>query len=150
VTAGNREGSNWQFLIGITGLIVLAVALWKLLAKPASSWLGRGRSGWVLGPWPVRPADVRTREDLIRAFEYLSLLRFGPDARTWNHRTIADHLANLTGNHTDVASEYRDVATQLAALYEQARYAPPSELLSDSALAAARRNLSFLAGVHAA
>ena len=36
------------------------------------------------------------------------------------------------------------------ALYEQARYAPPEEALSDIDLAAARRNLCFLAGVSAA
>ena len=36
-----------------------------------------------------RCARVADREELIRAFEYLSLLRLGEPARHWHHRAIA-------------------------------------------------------------
>src|SRR5262249_17453220 len=73
---------------------------------------------------------------------YLSLLRCGYPARVWNHLTIASQL----GGKTD---DRRQAARQLAALYEQARYAPEDEPLPAEALAAARRDLCFLAGVAA-
>jgi hypothetical protein len=83
---------------------------------------------------------------LIRAFEYLSLLLLGPDARSQNHRTIA---AQLGGPADEDAARHR-AAQDLAAVYEQARYAPAAEPLSTAALASARRDLCFLAGVASA
>jgi hypothetical protein len=44
----------------------------------------------------------------------------------------------------------QQAATELARLYEQARYAPQDDTLSAEDLAAARRDLCFLAGVGAA
>src|SRR5262249_61129604 len=96
-----------------------------------------GGAGWKLGPWPVDPAAVRTREELVRAFEYLSLLRLGPSARSRNHLEIADRLGN-------------GAARQLARAYEQAPSAPPADTLADSDLANARRHLTFLAGAPSA
>jgi hypothetical protein len=82
---------------------------------------------------------VATRQDLIRAFEYLSLLRLGPAARTWNHRAIAERLGAAE-------AERRRVAGRLATLYEQARYAPAGDPLPEGAFQEARRELGFLAG----
>jgi hypothetical protein len=78
---------------------------------------------------------VVSAEDLIRAFEYLSVLKLGPEARHWNHRTIA---AGLGGG---------EAAGHLADLYERARYAEPAEPLDAEALPAVRRELTDLAGV---
>ena len=105
--------------------------------------LRRGGDGWRLGPWPVRPEAVHTRDELVRAFEYLALLLLGPAARSRNHREIA---AGLGRGRRDP----RAPPTALAGLYEQARYAPPDEALPDADLAAARADLSLLAGVAAA
>jgi hypothetical protein len=80
---------------------------------------------------------VATREELIRAFEYLSLLRCGEPARAWHHRAIA---ACLGGTE----SERRAAAERLAALYEQARYAPAAGGEPD--WTAARGPLAELAG----
>jgi hypothetical protein len=74
-------------------------------------------------------------------------------ARHWHHLAIASALSRLsadtavsiTWSHTSV--ERRRAAEQLAAVYEQARYAPPNEPLAESALATARRDLCLLAGV---
>ncbi|HJT77254.1 MAG TPA: hypothetical protein VJ739_08630, partial [Gemmataceae bacterium] len=130
--------------------LILAVALgfgallWRLLV-----WQGGRRpvgtaERWRLGPWPVRPNAVRTRADLVRAFDHLALLLLGPVARSWNHLLIAARLGE------DRKGERRQAAADLARLYEQARYAPPDEVLADADLAAARHHLCLLAGVHAA
>jgi hypothetical protein len=117
--------------------IVAVAAVWKLLADRRAARTAAGLSGWRLGPWPVDPAQVTTREELIRAFEYLSLLRFGRAARSWNHRAIA-------GRWGDQSAE---AAQHLATLYEKARYAPPADPLPDDAVRDARRDLCLLAGV---
>jgi hypothetical protein len=99
----------------VAGVIVVLAALtiWRLAARrPRPGANGR----WRPGPWPVDPAAVGTRDEVIRAFEYLALLRFGPAARQWHHRRVAERLADASGD--------RAAAATLAGLYERARYAP--------------------------
>jgi len=113
-----------------------------------------GTATWKLGPWPIHPTAVQTREELIRAFEYLSVLLLGPAARHWHHLAIAASLGRSSGATVsarrwgDGSAERRQAAQQLATLYERARYAPPAEPLPEAALATARRDLCLLAGVH--
>lgn len=133
-------------------------ALWLvgLIAVAALLWWGRGvvfglppvaRRGWQIGPWPVRPGDVATRGDLVRAFEYLALLRLGPDARTHHHLDLAARL----GGQPDVDPDRRrDAASFLARLYETSRYAPEDTPLVAEELLRARRDLGYLAGEPAA
>jgi hypothetical protein len=124
---------------------MFAFAAWRLRA-----WHQAHRNAadaWQLGPWPVDPAAVATRQELIQAFEYLSLLRFGQPAFAWNHLEIAGHLGDGEGGSE---AERRSAALRLAALYEQARYAPQDGPLADADLAAARRDLCYLAGAPAA
>lgn len=94
-----------------------------------------------LGPWPVDPRSIASREDLIKAFEYLTVLKLGRSARTWNHLVIATSLARLVHDHA--------IAQRLAELYASARYAPPREGVTPADLAAARRGICQLAGVSA-
>jgi hypothetical protein len=101
-------------ILVIAGVVVLAVVFWRLRGGRLAA-AGEGRR--PLGPWPVDPASIASRADLIRAFEYLSLLRCGEPARTWHHRAIADCLGGA-------AEDRRAAAARLAELYEQARYAP--------------------------
>jgi hypothetical protein len=82
---------------------------------------------------------VSTRAEVVQAFEFLSLLRFGLDVRTWNHRDIAAALGTESG--------LRRAAEELAGVYELARYTPDDERLPESSLASARRDLCFLAGL---
>jgi hypothetical protein len=91
-----------------------------------------------LGPWPVDPARISSREELIRAFEYLALSRLGEAARTAHHHAIA----GLLGTSDDRAR----AAQALAALYESARYDPSPQDLFEAAWAAARRDLCLLSG----
>jgi hypothetical protein len=88
----------------------------------------------------VRPEAVRTRSELVQAFEYLALLCLGLAARSANHRDIADRLG------AD-APERDEAARRLAGLYEHARYAPDDEPLGDDELSTARHDLCYLAGV---
>jgi hypothetical protein len=117
----------WAIGIGVTVWLVL-----RLLRR--FSWgTTPAADDWRLGPWPVAPSAVASRTDLIRAFEHLSLLLLGRKARNWNHREIASRMG--TG-----------AAERLAALYEQARYAPQDEPLPEEAVAEFRRDLCLLAG----
>jgi hypothetical protein len=124
-------------------LVVLGIAVWKFRSWFALGGADSANGPWHLGPWPVQPALVRTREELVRAFEYLSLLRLGRTARHWNHRHIAAELSQVK----DIPAEGPDAATRLAAVYEHARYAPAADALADQEFEAARRDLCLLAGV---
>ena len=133
-----------------TGVLVVlllggaGVVLWLVLA--GRRWV-RGEAGraWRLGPWPVTPATVQTRGDVVKAFEYLAMLLLGRRAVPANHLEIAGQLAA-----NDLTGQRRMAAAELADLYEHARYAPPDENLSPDEMASARRDLSLLAGSSAA
>jgi hypothetical protein len=129
-------GSIVNVLLVVIGAAVLAVVLWRLRTAGFGGDAGDRRP---LGPWPLDPAAVASRDDLIRAFEYLSLLRCGEPARTWHHRAIADCLGGT-------AEDRRAAAEQLAALYEQARYAPRRRGRPEPDWTAARGPLTLLAG----
>jgi hypothetical protein len=119
-------------LFGLGVLVVVGI-IWRFRGGRMAI-VGGGRG---LGPWPLDPNRVASRDDLIRAFEYLSLLRCGESARTWHHRAIAESLGGTQ-------SERRTAAERLAALYEQARYAPTSGGEPD--WTTAREPLTLLAG----
>ena len=93
-----------------------------------------------LGPWPVDPRRIATREDVVKAFDYLSVLICGASAKMWTHNTIAPALADLARTHLDTAM-------MLARLYELARYAPLDEPLTTAEIAEARRLVCRLAGI---
>ena len=78
-------------------------------------------------------------EELVRAFDQVSLDQMGEEARSWNHRVIADQFA-------EVKPAQAAPATELAGLYERARYAPVDEDLSAGDFADARRDLRAVAG----
>jgi hypothetical protein len=131
-----------QGLVWAAVLVGIAVLLWKILGRFGPLTPQRSADAWRLGPWPVDPKAVASRAEMIRAFEYLSLLRLGRPALHWNHREIADRLGTEDADR-------RRAAGEIAGLYERARYAPGDEPLSDEALATFRRDLCFLAGVSA-
>ncbi|HZT83143.1 MAG TPA: hypothetical protein VFA26_23140 [Gemmataceae bacterium] len=144
-TAAGAPGAVWGgllWVILVAGVLVGVVWLVLRRRKPAAA---ASETGWRLGPWPVDPRAVRTREDLVRAFEYLALLLLGPAARNWHHREIAARLGLAADS-----DERRHAADHLAGLYEQARYAPLADPLPEGELETARRDLCSLAGVAAA
>ncbi len=137
-------GSPGQFVLLLAVVLGFGALLVRLLAWQRARRGNDSFGAWRLGPWPVNPAAVRTRAELVQAFDHLALLLLGPVARSWNHLVIAARLGE------DRKADRRRAAAQLAGLYEQARYAPPGEVLADADLAAARRDLCLLAGVYAA
>lgn len=145
---GGRGGSNTESsdgagyaVIWLVVVIVFLGFLWKgkgLLLPSA----GKGPGAWKIGPWPVRPERVRTRGDLVKAFEYLAFLVLGLAARPRNHLDLAADLS-ATADQPDRRTAFQ----RLAHLYERARYAPEQDALPDDDLQAARNDLTFLAGV---
>ena len=107
------------------------------------------RRGWFgsqpipltgLGPWPVDPRAIRSRDDLVKAFEYLSVLTIGGPARHYHHGTIAAELDRLLPDAGDLPQE-------VARHYMLARYGPSGAEIDADDLAAARASLCRLAGV---
>ena len=129
----------WLLVLILFALVAAAVVWWKWPAILAAATGARAAGG---GPtlWPIDPRAINTREDVVKAFEFLSVLLCGPAAKTWTHSTIADELSALAATHGDTA-------VKLARLYELARYAPLDEPLTRAELLEARRLACDLAGV---
>ncbi len=127
--------------LAIIGAAVVGLFFWKVLPVIREGRTPRPLPGQ--GPWPVDPRAIRTREQLVMAFEYISVLECGDRARTWNHVTIADGLRTAV----PASASYADA---LARLYAVARYTPEAEPLSDATVGEARAYLCRLAGVSAA
>ena len=128
-------------LLCIIGAAVIGLFFWKILPAIKEGRTPRPLPGQ--GPWPLDPRGILTRAQLVRAFEYLSVLECGPAARTWNHVTIADGLRAAVPD----SAPYADA---LARSYEFARYTPESEPISDAFIAEARAHLCRLARVNPA
>ena len=106
---------------------MLAVGVLLLGAGACVWWAWRRRGGAgarradaAAARWPVPPGSLRTREDLVRAFDHLGLAALGLPARHWHHRAVAAGLA--ARNPADATG-----ADGLADLYELARYAPAAD-----------------------
>jgi hypothetical protein len=91
------DSASW--LPSLLSLLMLAVIILLMCRRGfgSNSLHDSGEGGeWRLGPWPVPPGAVSTRQDVIRAFEYLALLCLGPAAAACHHRQLAERLAGLT------------------------------------------------------
>lgn len=153
--SSTADDARWvPALLALLMLGTIVLLLYKR-GFGSKSPVGAGKGGqWCLGPWPVPPGAVSRRQDVIRAFEYLVLLCLGPAAAACHHHQLAERLAEPpqspsgTGGGIRSAGR-RQAAEMLAWLYEQARYAPADEALSQEQLSDARQALCFLAGVNA-
>jgi uncharacterized membrane protein YgcG len=128
-------GSALLVIAGVAGALFLALLLfrrWKFdQARRAAQGAG--------GPNGIDFDAIRTREELVRAFDHVSLDQIGEEARSWNHKVIADQFV-------ETRPAQAAPATELAGLYERARYAPRDEDLSTGEFADARRDLRALSG----
>jgi hypothetical protein len=136
-------GSSWAPVALL--VLVAAGAFAVFVARPW--WTGRTAGATPtpvpgLGPWPLDPRTVTSREALVRAFDYLSVLTLGAEARQYNHVTIAGELRRRVPAADDVADE-------LGRHYALARYTPPGDPIPEADIAAARAALCRLAGVPA-
>jgi len=127
-------GTALAVIAAIAAAIFLALMLfrrWKFdQARRAAQGAG--------GPAGIDFDSIRSREELVRAFDHVSLSQIGEEARAWNHRVIADQFAEVKPTQAAPANE-------LAGLYERARYAPLGEDLSAGDFADARRDLRAIA-----
>lgn len=140
------DGDGWMpALLSLLMLGLIVLLMCRMAARSQAQAGSSEAEAWRLGSWPVAPNAVATRQDVIRAFEYLALLCLGPSAGTCHHRQLAERLAEQdSGNPAR-----RQAAAMLACFYEQARYAPADESLSQEELSDARHALCYLAGVTA-
>lgn len=132
-------GTAGMVIVGLIAAAVVAFLVYRYW--PAIAALRRPPTPLPgAGPWPIDPRDVKDRDSLVRAFEYLSVFICGDGARVWNHVTIAEAFReNVPGA--------ADLADPLARLYAVARYTPAREEISPADIAEARRHLCRLAGV---
>lgn len=112
-------------LFGLAILILRRSGLSKLLRGFTTKSISETQSD-------MDPNSITDRMSLVSAFESVTRLSLGCVAETWNHRTIAAELAQRSP---------AGLASEAAALYEVARYAPPSDSLDEETLSAARRCL---------
>jgi hypothetical protein len=139
----SAASNAFSIAAAVLSLILLGAIGWKILEKRAQTLEQRALAG--IGPWPVQPNEVASPDDVIRAFEYLALLRLGETACANNHRLIAARLGE------ELPDAGRDTAAlDLARLYERARYEPNPLPFAESDLQVARRSLTLLAGGAAA
>jgi hypothetical protein len=136
---GSGEGS-WLPVILLAIVAAGGLLLWWLWPKLVGERADGPRPILGLGPWPVDPRLIADRAALVKAFEYLSVLRCGTGAKVWNHVTIAAELRRAV-------PEVGDLAEPLARLYALARYTPNDESLAPADLEEARGHLCRIAGV---
>jgi len=126
-------------LLVVAAVLIGGFLAWRLIIRPLQM-ANRGTSVEnVIGPWPVDPMNVRTREELVKAFDYLALRSCGTPARLWHHREVANRLGAKDAIR-------RQTAANLAETYAHARYAPPAEPLEEPTAVRARHDLCALAG----
>jgi hypothetical protein len=125
-------------IAGIAGAFLLGLMLFRRWKIDQARRMAQGAGG----PNGFDYDSIRTREELVRAFDHVSLNQIGEEARSWNHRVIADQFVEVKPAQAEPANE-------LAGLYERARYAPLDEDLSTGDFADARRDLRAIAEIPA-
>jgi hypothetical protein len=120
------EGFNW-LPVAVAGAVLLLL----LLSLPTVRMLQRriAPGGGPSSSGPLAIQLVRTREDLVRAFDRLALTCCSAVKPWWNHRQVEREL---------VRSANAAKVTELVQVYEQARYQSEHEPLSELQLANAR------------
>jgi hypothetical protein len=136
-SGGGGSSGSWIGLVIIVLLGAAGVAVAMVLARRDAARKAMQARPGGLGPWPVDPALISSRAELVKAFDYLSLVKCGEVARVWNHRTIAGEMGAP-------GLPQREAAGTLASFYEHARYAPLDEDLTDAEYAEARRRFRVL------
>src|SRR5262249_41023398 len=85
---GGDEPSSGAGVFGLLGTAAAAYLLWYLHHKRQQARAAL-RGTTANRAWPIAPSAIASRDDLIKAFEFLSLSKLGESARTWNHLDIA-------------------------------------------------------------
>ena len=122
-------------IIGIAGAAFLAYMLlkkWQDDKKSKAAMAEAARRAFEL-------SQLRNRQELVDAFDTLTLVKLGDESRNWNHRVV-------TRSFAESAPVAALPAEELGQLYERARYSPPQDDLSAGELTTAERDLRVVAG----
>lgn len=121
-------GFNWQGTVWVFSLLALiALALFFLLARKRIVLAAAAREAEAKVAKELLADGIRTRADVVRAFHRFVLRRAQPVANWWTHRYAALRL-------TESSPQLTHVLTDLATVYERARYLPPHVELSSEDL----------------
>lgn len=113
------NGRAWLVL----GLVVVLSALLLVLARKRVVLASAAKEAEAELAREILTEGIRTRADVVRAFHRFVLRRTQPVADWWNHRYVAAKLS-------DASPQLRTVISDLASVYEHARYLPPEVKLS--------------------
>jgi hypothetical protein len=135
-------GANGLHSLGLMMGLCGALVVIALLAR---RYLSQSRSGETTDKSPssgyhMHFHSISTREELIKAFDDLTVLRAGSSALHWNHRRRAQHLIESDATN-------QKLVERLTGIYETARYAPPQDFLPEEVIAQAKSDLLVLAGM---
>ena len=83
--------------------------------------------------------EIRTRDDIVRAFHAMTKKRFQPSQTWWTNRHVAEKFEHLL-------PEYTTPIRTLSSIYEQARYFPLDHQLSSDQIEDAKRALKQCKG----
>ncbi|WP_157369291.1 hypothetical protein [Zavarzinella formosa] len=139
---GSAEGAGGglsvvAIIIGVIGAAFLAYILYN-------KWVREQEARQTMIAASQHKLDltrIRTREELVEAFDTLTVEKLGDESRNWNHRVVTETFAD---NKPEVAEPVQE----LGELYQKARYAPPQDDLTQGELSTAERDLRTVAGVN--
>jgi len=138
--AGGTRELSWAPVIVLFLILFGGLIYWWVRGMESKDVVVEPTIEERLGPWPVDPRQIRTQEQLIKAYDYLALTECGLETKAWHHIAIAEELGGRYPANQDEVS-------RLTGLYEHARYAPQSMPLSATQIDAGRRDLCQLIGV---
>lgn len=137
-SASNAFSGEFDFtpVLVLAGVLAaLAIGFWGLRHFKFRSDVAELR---FAGP-PLKPADINSRADVVRAFHEFALRSAQSVQSWWTHRTVQQAIVER-------APEYRAAVETLANTYEQARYLPVEQELSPEQLESARSALQQCSG----
>lgn len=123
-------------VIGVIGALILGYILYRKWQKDQEAklaMLADAKRGLDL-------SHIRSRQELVEAFDALTVEKCGDESKNWNHRVVTE---TLIGARPAVAQP----AQELGELYQKARYAPPQDDMTGGEFTAAERDLRAVAGV---
>ena len=113
------SGRIWLLL----ALVLVGIAMLLLIARKRIELAVAAREAEADLAKEILTEGIRTRADVVRAFHRFVLRRAQPVATWWNHRYVASKLS-------EASPQLKTVISDLASVYEHARYLPPEVSLT--------------------
>ena len=124
-----NDNTSTQLFIILFGLCAAAVLYFLITRKRLLSQ--SHRQGFVA----IQPENIHSREDVIRAFHWLTHCQSPDAADWWNHLQATESLSQHSAGR-------EESLRQLMALYEAARYQPANRTFDQTYLQQARTALA--------